>query len=798
MIDGPKLNSVRRAVVVAIGAAMAGGPVAAAEIEEIVVTATKREEVSQDIPITIQTLGEQSLQDLGIGNFKDYIRHLPGVTSGGRGPGRNEVFIRGLSVGKLGLKAAGILTEPNVAFYLDEAPISIMGRNFDPYMTDMSRVEVLPGPQGTLFGASSQAGTVRLITNKPQFNDFDFGFDASISDTTGGDMSNSMEGYFNIPLIDDKFAARIAMYTVKEGGYIDNVAGTKAITDANPALISVANAAVAYNDDLAGNNYNDATYQGFRLGFKYAFNDQWDLLVQQFHQEIETEGVWDYDPSLGEMKSQTFSPDEGIDEVDMTSWTVTGQVANLDLVYTGAYLDRAVNAVQDYSGYADAGPFIPYYICDYAGYSTQMFTDCGRPNLFVSQFFGVERTIHEFRVSTDPERRLRAIVGVFTDDLDLIERGDWNYPDSVLQGFPPNAPITGSTASNPNPRAPGVRFFNDFTRGKEELSFFGEIAFDITDTLTATIGARNYDLEIALNGSSNFAARGAVDGDGGRNVDEVLADSSPADFNDTIFKFNLQWQVNDDTNLYATWSEGYRPGGFNRNGGSSAPGNEVTGPFVPDFYDTDELENIELGWKTRLLGGSLQFNGAIYSVDWTDLQLATLDFDVSNLTFIQNVAEAEVRGIEIDTIWAATDNLTLFANVSFNDTELTDVPGSIVSLAPEGSPLALAPELQYVMRGRYDWELSGGGGMFTQLVYSYTDDVISSLNAGALFMQDDYATFDVNLGYRRDNWSATLFVDNLTDELADLFISNEDDIIKTTPNRPRTIGVRFSYRTDAL
>ena len=138
-------------------------------------------------------MGEDTLEDLGIGNFKDYIKNLAGVTSGGRGPGRNEIFIRGVSTGKGGLKIAGAVgLEPTVALYLDEAPISMGGRNIDPYMTDMNRVEVLPGPQGTLYGASSQAGTVRLITNKPEFNEFSAGFDGAISETTGADGSNAM------------------------------------------------------------------------------------------------------------------------------------------------------------------------------------------------------------------------------------------------------------------------------------------------------------------------------------------------------------------------------------------------------------------------------------------------------------------------------------------------------------------------------------------------------------------------------------------------------------------------------
>ncbi len=781
-------QSISAVLATAFGASVAH----AAQLEEVVVTATKRSESAQDIPITIQTLGEETLHDLGIGNFKDYIRYLAGVTSGGRGPGRNEVFIRGVSAGKGGLKIAGAVgLEPNVAMYLDEAPISMGGRNIDPYMTDMNRVEVLPGPQGTLYGASSQAGTVRLITNKPEFNEFSAGFDVSVSETSGADGSNAVEAYANIPIIDDTLAARIAVYNVKEGGYINNIRATKQIGLQNPGFGGVVpeTRAVARNDQLAEDNFNDATYEGFRVGVRWAPNDDWDLQLQHTSQTIETDGVWDFDPTLGDLNSISFQPDTAEDEFDLTTWTVTGRLASLEVIYTGSYLDRLVEGISDYSGYADVGPYIPYYICDYPGYA-----NCGAPAFYLDQYYNTERTTHEFRLNTDMDRRLRLLVGVFYDDTENIERGDWNYPATVEQGFAPNAPIPGATSSNPNARNPGVAFFNDFTRTKEELSFFGELYFDITDSLTATVGARRYDIEIGLNGSSNFANRdyGSGDANWGRNIDEVLKDSSPADLSDTILKFNLQWDINDDIMVYGTWSEGYRPGGFNRNGGSSkVPG---VGPFVPDFYQSDEVTNMEFGWKMSLLNQALRFNGSIYRVEWDAMQIGVLDFDISNLTFIDNVSDAEINGVEIDAAWLPTDNLSLFANLSFNDTELTDVPANIVGLESEGSPLALAPELQYVLRGRYDWALSENSGAFAQLVYQYTDDQISSIVSGASFNMDSYSTWDATLGYSRDNWTITLFGENLSDERADLFISNEDDIVKTTPNRPRTYGLRLSYR----
>lgn len=781
-------QSISAVVATALGASVAH----AAQLEEVVVTATKRSESAQDIPLTIQTLGEETLDNLGIGNFKDYIRYLAGVTSGGRGPGRNEVFIRGVSAGKGGLKIAGAVgLEPNVAMYLDEAPISMGGRNIDPYMTDMNRVEVLPGPQGTLYGASSQAGTVRLITNKPEFNEFSAGFDVSVSETSDADGSNAVEAYANIPIIDDTLAARIAVYNVKEGGYINNIRATKQIGLQNPGFGGVVpeTRAVARNDQLAEDNFNDATYEGFRVGVRWAPNDDWDLQLQHTSQTIETDGVWDFDPTLGDLNSVSFQPDTAEDEFDLTTWTVAGRLASLDIIYTGSYLDRLVEGISDYSGYADVGPYIPYYICEYPGYAS-----CGEPAFYLDQYYNTERTTHEFRLNTDMDRRLRLLVGVFYDDTENIERGDWTYPATIEQGFAPNAPIPGATSSNPNARIPGVAFFNDFTRTKEELSFFGELYFDITDSLTATVGARRYDIEIGLKGSSNFANRdyGSGDGNGGRNIDEVLKDSSPADLSDTILKFNLQWNINEDVMVYGTWSEGYRPGGFNRNGGSSkVPG---VGPFVPDFYQSDEVTNMEFGWKMSLLNQALRFNGSIYRVEWEAMQIGVLDFDISNLTFIDNVSDAEINGVEIDAAWLPTDNLSLFANLSFNDTELTDVPANIVGLESEGSPLALAPELQYVLRGRYDWALSENSGAFAQLVYQYTDDQISSIVSGASFTMDSYSTVDASLGYSRDNWTITLFGENLSDERADLFISNEDDIVKTTPNRPRTYGLRLSYR----
>ena len=198
---------------------------AQAQIEEILVTSTKREESMQDVPVAVSALTEESLNQLGVSNFEDYLLQLPNVTAGGSGPGQNTIYIRGVASTTPGLTTAGVAgLAPNVALYLDEQPLAQPGRNLDVYAADMQRVEVLAGPQGTLFGASSQAGTVRLITNKPNLGSTTANVKFGSAFTKDGEMSNNVEGVINLP-VTDKFALRGVVYVDNQGGYIDNVAG---------------------------------------------------------------------------------------------------------------------------------------------------------------------------------------------------------------------------------------------------------------------------------------------------------------------------------------------------------------------------------------------------------------------------------------------------------------------------------------------------------------------------------------------------------------------------------------------
>ncbi|WP_148235224.1 TonB-dependent receptor [Parvularcula bermudensis] len=802
------------ALSVAMGTAAAQDPAGDRPIlDTIVVTATKTETTAQDAPLALQAVNGDTLDELNAQTFDDYVRYLPNVSFGGRGPGQSTVYIRGLAVQPISVLLSGAQgTTPNVALYLDEQPVTAPGRNLDVYAADLDRIEVLPGPQGTLFGASSQAGTVRLITNKPELDTFGAGFDASIATTKDGEMSNALEAYINLPLVDEKLAFRGVVYDVTQGGYIDNVPGTfttdPAINPQSAATPSAVSYETADNNLLAEEDFNDASYKGFRGSFLWEITPETTAYLQYTHQKIEADGVFDYDPEVGDLDVTRFFPDALEDDFDQTAWTIESRLGMLDVIYTGAYLDRQINQSVDYTGYNNAGGFISYYTCTYdnPAYITaydidpQFITPGGRECLNPAKGVvidqGQKRTTHEFRVTTPQENRLRATLGVFYDNFEIETVDDFYYLATPDLGFARNAPISDAVQIDPSLRPAGVAFFNDIRRTEEQLAFFGEVTFDlIPDVLSVTGGLRVYEIDSDFEGSSNFADgifQGSENTDRGRDYDVSGGHTpEPLETDGTVFKANVSWTPRPDTLIYGTYSEGFRPGGFNRGGGLASINPAF--PTVETTYDTDEVTNYEFGWKAELFDNSLRWNGAVYFVETSDLQVSRFDPEnVSILTFIENAADAEIFGTEGDLTWAATPELTLFGAYSYNDTELTAVNAEVIELAPVGSELPLVPELQLTSRARYELPL-GTYNAYAQMGIQYASESFSSLADEIREEQEAYTTADLAFGAGKDGWNAELFVENLTDERAELFINEQDDIRRITTNRPRTIGLRMSY-----
>lgn len=521
-------------------------------LKTVTVTATKRTETAQDIPVTVNALDASDLEELDVDVFTDYLLELPGVTAGGSGPGQNTIYIRGVASTTPNLTTAGVAgLAPNVAFYLDEQPLAQPGRNLDVYAVDLERIEVLPGPQGTLFGASSQAGTVRLITNKPVLGVFEGRASAGVSFTEGGEMSNKTDFTINVP-IGEKAAIRAVVYNDNQGGYIDNVAGTLDASESarfrsagtirgNGVPVADFRGGFQSNADLSNvtfqtlNNsrfvekdFNDTVYSGFRLSGRYEFNDDWRLDVTHSQQRLDTEGVFFTDPELDDLEIQRYQADRLDDRFDNTSWTLEGRLAGLDLVYTGAFTNRDAEQIVDYADYLYVGQYLPYYICDggvtYPGNGPDGIANtgdepvagtCQEPDLLVDSTTKTEVFTQELRFTTPAENRWRATGGVFYSDLTLEERNDFTYfgsleanvfgpVDNGTNGFSNNFPFSTGFSSQPGPFPPGVIFRNDVQRTDEQFGVFGEFTYDIVPDLFAlTLGARYYDIEVDLKGSAN-------------------------------------------------------------------------------------------------------------------------------------------------------------------------------------------------------------------------------------------------------------------------------------------------------
>ncbi|WP_417451053.1 TonB-dependent receptor [Kordiimonas sp.] len=809
---------------------------AGGRIEEVVVTATKRAESTQDIPVAVQAMGMTALEQTDVDVFTDYLLQLPGVSAGGSGPGQGTIYIRGLASTTPNLTTAGVAgLAPNVALYLDEQPVTQVGRNLDVYAADLNRIEVLPGSQGTLFGASSQAGTIRLITNKPDTLEFQAKVSGGLSFTKGGEMSEKVEAMVNFPIAEDKFAVRGVFYVDNQGGYIDNVPGT--ITAARSARfagsvdrpngvptspgfqagadLSDVTFLEANNQALVEENFNDASYTGARVSAVYYPNSDWSVNMSHTRQRIDSEGVFFYDPELDDeddLSVQRYSPDEIMDDFNNTALTVEGRLGALEMVYAGAYLNRDTDQTVDYTDYLFVGQYLPYYICDasvsYPGDAAPSGT-CQAPNLYVASETETKVWTHELRFNTPSEKRLRGTFGGFYSDQKLVERNDFTYPGSInVQGygpgevgFPQNGPLPGSSVSDPTPRPQGVIFFNDITRTDKQVGLFGEATFDlIPDTLSITGGARWHDVDVRLKGSANSSFNNLFYqedvNDFGTNLDTQFDGTQVingvpvpkgAEAKGWVFKGNVSWTPNENTLFYFTYSEGFRPGLPNRPAGAG-------GGAVPAVVRTDEVVNYEFGWKLDLLDNSLRFNGSAFFVDIKDLQTTIFDPTVTNLFFSDNAANAEIKGIEGDVTWVpqSVPGLSVFGAFSFLDTEITELVGASVAIAGPGEELSYAPNFQTNWRARYEWFITEDLEAFIQPSIAYSASSWSDIVLINRAKQDSYVLAGLSFGIRKDNWMFEVFGENLTDERAQLNNNLVFDHERISTNRPRTFGVRFS------
>jgi iron complex outermembrane receptor protein len=848
-------------------------------IQEITVTAQRRSENVQNVPITIQALTAETLTQLNVQTFDDYVKYLPNVSSKTNGPGQGTIYMRGLSSGgTAGAQSSGSIGGfPNVAIYLDDQSGQLPGRNLDIYAADLERIEILEGPQGTLFGAGAQAGVIRYITNKPKLDVTEGDVTAGYGTTAHGANNSNVTAMINLPLIADTLAVRAVIYNDSRGGYIDNVPGT--FTRKNSDLgIYYANYATACkigapsaaglctgagnkattfgvppgspaanNNSLVQNDFNPATYQGIRAEVLYKINDDWSALITQTYQDINSQGVFYQMPNssdgapLQPLQVTVFSPSYNKDKFENTAWTFNGKFGDLKAVYTGGYLVRNVDQRNDYTSYA-RGVYADYYQCYGANHSPTGAATCYSP---VASWREQEKNTHqshEIRLSTPDDWRARGVLGAFWEDQRIYDQTDWQYktiPNCTAVGqigcMTDVGPTPTSTLNNPNTRNDSTAFFEDITRGYKQYAFFTSVDYDIIPkVLTITGGTRYYRFSNFFNGSvvSSFGCANAGPAPCLAGATNINAENAVSNYSGFKSRGSISWHITPDTMLYYTYSQGFRPGAFNRTSTCHVKdANGVNEYCIPLKYAPDSLTNQEIGWKTEFFDHRLQFNGAVYQELWNDVQIGFFDpGQLGNLTFGTNGQNFKVRGIELSVEARVTQGLTVTAASSYNKSEQTNSPylvannpallanpasaaeygKPITSIANPfgiiGSPTANSPLFQGSLRARYEWSFKDykyfaqAGGTYTSSSFTQTGNNPSLSTNGAVnttllrFVNPAYGLFDAAVGVAKDAWNVQFFGQNLADRNVSLFTSTSQFVVAETPNRPRVLGVQFGYK----
>ena len=892
-------HKVARAVAAVLGthvgvAALADQPATSETggVQEVVVTAQRRAENVQDVPIAMQALSGETLQQLNVSTFDDLIRHLPNVSGGSQGPGQVEIFMRGLSAGSVPSQSGGSINGfPNVAIYLDEQSGQLPGRNLDVYAADMERIEVLEGPQGTLFGAGAQAGVIRYITNKPQLNVTQASFTAGYGVTAGGDPNTNITAVLNLPLIPDTLAVRAVIYNDRRGGYIDNVPGTftRAATDggihyanyptgcgrnstpAGPPCQVPPGSSVLNNNNLVQNAINPLTYQGMRVSALWNINDVWNALITQSYQDMDAEGVFYQMPlsSDGEplppRSVNLFNPSFNKDRFENTAWTLNGRFGWLKAVYTGAYLVRNVDTVQDYTNYA-RGLYADYYQCHGPNPAQGLVSTCYSPSATWNETLRNTHLSQEIRLSTPDEWRVRDIFGAFYEDLRIYDQLNWLYKslppcEETQTGAPSTSvgcltnigPVPGSQVNNPAAvRGDNVSFFNDVKRGYKQWALFTSLDFDIIPkVLTITGGTRYYHFqnneEGAESGSFGCYEAGAPPCLASAATVNIGKENLNTTYKGFKSRANLTWHIMPDVLAYYTWSQGFRPGAFNRSAACYIPTQPLPGApnGIPQYcsplsYASDTLINNELGWKTQFFDHRLQWNGAIYQEDWKNAQVTFFQPGLlGNIGFNANGPNYRIRGVEQSFIAVLAEGLTAEGGAAWNSSTQTNSPYLIANnpallanpataglfgapiltgvnhagvyapvvnpYGPAGFPAAFSPPLQFNGRLRYEWAMNSyrlfAQAGVTHTAHSFTQAgsnptlVGNTITTNYLrFENPAYTTYDASLGVGKDAWSAKLYGQNLTNVLKSTFTSASQFALQETILRPRVLGLEVGYR----
>lgn len=739
-----------------------------AGLEEVIVTATKRSESMQEVGMSITALGDVELERMGANTLLDFAVRVPNLAMAYEADGRfdsSSPSIRGV----FGVNTTG--------FYFDDTQVNA---SILPRVMDVERIEVLRGPQGSLYGARSMGGTIRFITKKPSLSESESKIHITGSSVKSGDENYSFDASFSVPVVEDKFALRLTAYYGSNSGIFDREFIPNWIEAGSGAVRQSPGPAFATNE-----NVDDEEFWGGQIVGNIQISDSLAFVPKVMYQKIEADGLPFADITPDNVVEQRFfdSDEPGTDEWYIASGTFNWETSRGDLVSTTSYYDRKTDEHEEEAG------FLHWLFNNVIGIPIDPIEST------LSTVEKYDSFAHETRFTSSNDGPFQYTVGVFYQDQEF----NHHYPRAVQTGL--------AAAIDAFTEFPGLGqncefgfcltdddlIFTTRTITKtEELAAFGELTYSFNDVWSITAGGRFYDTDISAVSSSDGFANGGPSG--------FEDEQSESDFNP---KFLVQANINDSHNIYASAAKGFRTGGINGNVPIGLCGPELDelgiNPSNATTFDSDSLWSYELGFKSSIADNRATLNGAVYYIEWSGIQ--QLNRLACGFQFTQNAGAAESQGFELELMAAPTAGLTLSLGVGYTDAEITEtggVAGVSVGDKIQGVPdWTLTGSLQYQWPlGSSDWE-----GMFRVDANHYGDSFSSNNESSAATqrLRENWSALNLRVGMVNERYEVILFVDNLSNERANLadsrsIAAEQPGRQRLVVNRPRTIGIEARMR----
>jgi iron complex outermembrane recepter protein len=790
------------AAALSAAAGMNGMPALAANassdttLEEVIVTARKRTENLQDVPISIDVFTAKDLQNLSISQFEDYATLTPSISFVSAGPGTQTFVMRGVSDGSNPRTS----NTASTAFLVDDMSMNYYGSTPDLHLYDIERIEVLNGPQGTTFGAGAMAGALRFITNKPDPTAFGAGVDLDAGKIDGGTHNSVVEAYVNLPLIPDWTAARLSVFTDYHGGFIDNLDTTRRWV----------NGTVSNNSEWAGRDYNTQRVNGGRFAISQRLAEGWKATLTTSYQSQLTHGAWDQEPTtggavnllgqpvngpvrpLGEDNVARFGPEFKQYYTKTLDFHLDGDVGIGDLIYANTWWaqdQRTVNEYSEYMQYVHTNSLNATsrqaFDCLKDPINGTGFSGCNVPIQYYDSIQHIDRWSNELRLQSKDGGSFHWLVGTYWEKTRDYFSSYYHMPGLQTSGeqWTAYASYYGTAG---RPVKPDDWYSSSGRSDYLQTTEFANVTFDITPRLSVEAGTVHFH--------SSFNSEG-LGGYGYATAYPLLAPGSSSKWNS---KLGLSYKALDDLLLYAGAAQGFRDGGVNSGVSPTCVRNGVPLKFQPDT-----VTNYEVGWKSTLLDRHLIWNGAIYYMPWKNLQTLLFDPDIcSSNTFNANVGDARVYGMESNIKYQATERWSMAFSASYNDSRIkTDIYYNPNFQVPPGERLPYVPYFNWSGNLRYEAPLRDALHGYAQYDIAHKGDMWNELltngsNGLPRVLQPGYSVMNLRLGLNQvdEHWLTELYITNLTNKNAVIYTNEANFDLRETVNEPRVFGVRVSYR----